>query len=81
MLILPPGSTGGPDGLHPQNMVDLIKFRDHWDDFLSALTALVNIQLAGRYPFDVAPFFFGVRRLSLSRKDGGIRPVAIGISL
>jgi hypothetical protein len=60
---------------------DLLQCRDSGVDFLSALTAFVNVVLAGRCPSAVAPFFFGGRLLALNKKDGGIRPIAIGMTL
>ena len=37
--------------------------------------------LAGRCPTGVAPVFFECRLLALSKKSGGVRPIAIGFSL
>jgi len=50
-------------------------------EFLSALTAFVNLVLAGRCPSDVAPMFFGGRLLALSKKSGGFWPIVIGFTL
>jgi hypothetical protein len=80
ILSFPPGSTGGPAGLRPQHLKDLLQCRDSGVDFFSALTAFVKVVLDGRCPPAVAPFFFGGRLLALNKKDGGIRPLAIGMT-
>ena len=81
VLSFPAGSAGGPDGLRPQHIRDLLLCREAGSDFLTALTAFVNLVLAGRCPLDVAPIFFGGRLLALNKKSGGIRPIAIGFTL
>ena len=55
--------------------------REAGADFLSALTDLTNLVIAGRCPEAVAPVFFGGRLLALSKKTGGIRPIVIGFTL
>ena len=37
--------------------------------------------LTGHCPKDMAPIFFGGRLIGLDKKDGGIRPIAIGFTL
>ena len=37
--------------------------------------------LEGRCPKEVIPIFFGGRLIGLNKKDGGVRPIAIGFSL
>ena len=81
ILSFPAGSAGGPDGLRPQHIRDMLMCRDTESEFLSALTAFVNLVLAGRCPSDAAAVFFGGRLLALKKKTGGIRPIAIGFTL
>ena len=81
ILSFPAGSAGGPDGLRPQHIRDLLLCQEAGTDFLSALTDFVNVVFAGRCPVDVAPIFFGGRLLALNKKTGGIRPIAIGLTL
>jgi len=50
-------------------------------EFLSSLTAFTNLILAGGCPADISPIFFGGRLLALSKKSGGVRPIAIGFTL
>lgn len=81
VLSFPAGSAGGPDGLRPQHIRDLLMCREAGPEFLSALTAFVNLVLAGRCPLDVSPVFFGGRLLALNKKSGGVRPIVIGFTL
>ena len=81
VLTFPAGSAGGPDGLRPQHIRDMLLSREGGSELLSALTAFVNMVLAGRCPKDVAPVFFGGRLLALNKKSGGIRPIVVGFSL
>ena len=53
-----------------QHIRDLLMNREARPEFLSALTAFVNLVLSGRCPSDVAPVFFGGRLLALSKKSG-----------
>jgi len=45
---------------------------------LSNLTEFANICLAGRVPSVVRPVFCGASLCALSKKAGGIRPIAVG---
>ena len=69
VLSFPAGSSGGPDGLRPQHLRDLLQCRESGSDFLTALTAFVNMMLAGRCPPEAARFFFGGRLLALKKKN------------
>jgi len=80
-LSFPAGSAGGPDGLRPQHLLDLLLSNESGPELLSALTAFVNLVLAGGCPARVAPIFFGGCLLALDKKDGGVRPIAIGFTL
>ena len=48
---------------------------------VEALSAFCNSVLAGRCPREVSPFFFGGRLLALNKEGGGVRPIAIGLTL
>jgi len=77
----PAGSSGGPDGLRPQHVKDMVNCREAGTELLTALTAFVNMLLAGQCPRQIAPIFFGGRLIALDKKSGGIRPIAIGLTL
>ena len=74
----PAGSRGGPDGFRPQHMVDLASCREAGRELMTNLTAFVNLLLEGRCPLRVANILFGGKLLALNKKDGGIRPIAVG---
>jgi len=60
ILSFPSGSVGGPDGLRPQQICDMMPCQESGADFLSALTDFVNLVIAGHCPIDVAPVFWAV---------------------
>ena len=74
----PAGSCGGPDGIRPQHIVDLVDCAESGANFVSAITSLVNILLTGNCPAAVQPILFGGNLIALDKKCGGIRPIAIG---
>jgi hypothetical protein len=76
----PPGSGAGPDGLRPQHLKDLttMKTGTAGTGLVEALTDFVNHILAGLVPPAVVPFLYGASLIALDKKDGGIRPIAIG---
>jgi len=69
------GSAGGPDSLRPPHIRDLLMCRKAGPEFISALTAFVNLVLAGRCSLNVASVFFGGRLLALNKKFGRVRPI------
>ena len=48
---------------------------------LRALTSLVSLILKGKTPSQIQPFFFGASLVALKKKDGGVRPIAVGCTL
>ena len=74
----PIGSSGGPDGIRPQHIIDLLGSADIKPTLLTAITALVNHLLQGHCPSEVVPFLFGGSLTALTKKTGGIRPIAVG---
>ena len=79
----PNGSGGGLDRLRPQHMKDLVGGgnREHESSLLKSLTLFVNLVLAGGVPAEIRPIFFGASLCALRKKDGGVRPIAIGNTL
>ena len=49
------------------------------DNAVQAVTKLVNVMAGGHVPDTVAPFLTGARLHAGNKKDGGIRPIAVGI--
>lgn len=77
------GSAGGLDGISPQHLKDLTDpfLGDVRKDLLRELTSLLNLMLAGRVPSDITPILYGANLVALKKKDGGIRPIAVGCTL
>lgn len=80
IMSFPNGSSGGLDGLTPQHLKDLLSLGcgDARDELLKTLTDLVNVMLAGQVPSDVIDILYGANLCALLKKDGGIRPIAVG---
>ena len=76
----PLGSTGGPDGITPQHIRDLMSGATD-DNLQEALVDFVNLTLAGAFDEEVNSIIFGGRLIALAKKDGGIRPINVGYTL
>ena len=76
-------SAGGLDGLCPHRLKDLISVSAERGgrDLLSALTNFTNIVLSGKTPQPVRSTFFGATLIALQKKGGGIRPIAVRLTL
>ena len=48
---------------------------------ITSLTEFVNLVICRKVPKSVRPFFFGATLTCLGKKDGGIRPIAVGCVL
>ena len=77
----PAGSSGGPDGLRPQHLLDMVSCKESGPNLLTSLTAFVNMVLSGSCPSQITPLFFGARLIVLGKKSGGVRPIAVGCVL
>ena len=78
-----PGSAGGPDGLRPQHLKDLTSASagDAGRRLLARLTEFTNLCLTGHVPAVIQPTFCGASLCALNKKDGGIRPIAVGSTM
>ena len=74
----PSGSAGGADGLRPQHLKDLLSSASNDDPLLQAITDFINMMLEGRTPDRVRPIIFGASLLALTKRCGGVRPIAVG---
>ncbi|XP_073948774.1 LOW QUALITY PROTEIN: uncharacterized protein [Choristoneura fumiferana] len=83
VMSFPNGSAGGLDGLTPQHLKDLLcsGCGESGEMLLKDLTALVNIMLAGQVPDGIKDVLYGANLCALIKKDGGIRPIAVGSTL
>ena len=79
----PCGSEGGPDGLRPQHLKDMIGSEEEGggSQLLRALTSFTNLILEGKASPNACPYFFGASLIALEKKDGGVRPIAVGCTL
>ena len=79
----PNGSAGGPDGLSPQHLKDMIgaSAQGGGPALLRALTSLIDVILQGKTPRAVRPFFFGASLVAFEKRDGGVRPIAVGCTI
>ena len=77
------GASGGPDCLRPGHLHSLVAHgsADTGSRLLSALTDLVNVMLKGKVPQFAVPILYGANECAIRKKDGGIRPIAVGSSL
>ena len=72
------GSAAGLDGLRPQHLKDLISAPIQSEGLLTAVTLFMNTVVKGICPPTLLPFFFGGRLVAVAKKDGGVRPIAVG---
>ena len=64
----------------PQHLKDLTE-KQVGGSLLASLTNFTNFVLAGKVPEWVRPHFFGASLLAFAKKDGGVRPIAVGVTL
>ncbi|KAL0829371.1 hypothetical protein ABMA28_004148 [Loxostege sticticalis] len=74
------GSAGGMDGLTPQHLKDLVSVScgEAGTALLKNLVSLVNLMLSGGVNPDFLKFLYGANLCAFKKKDGGIRPIAVG---
>jgi len=79
----PPGSAAGPSGLRPQNLLDCLNsaYSAAKTGLLEALLTLVTTVSAGRLHPRAATYLCAPRLIPLKKKDGGVRPIAVGDTL
>lgn len=73
-------SAGGPEGLRPQHIKDMVctSAGGGVSHLLRALTALV---LKGKTAPFACPFSFWASLIALEKTGGGVRPIAVGCTL
>jgi hypothetical protein len=76
----PAGSAPGLDGMRPQYLKDIISLSagEAGQKALRALTKLCNFLLSGQLPSEICHLLYGASLCALNKKDGGLRPIAIG---
>ena len=76
----PPGLAAGLDGLRPQILKDLTspQVGIHGENLFKSITQLCNLMLEGLVPPSILPILYGGSLCAFTKKDGGIRPIAVG---
>ncbi|KAL0860637.1 hypothetical protein ABMA27_009987 [Loxostege sticticalis] len=74
------GSAGGLDGITPQHLKDLVVSAPSGlhASLLTSITRLVNLMLGGKVNSEVTSTLYGANLCALTKKDGSVRPIAIG---
>ena len=73
----PKGSAPGPTGTRASHILNAVQIHNQ-TDALEVLTAFVNHISSGKVPSEIQPFLAGAFLIGIGKKDGGIRPIAIG---
>jgi len=73
----PRGTSPGASGLRAQHLVDVIGGHTT-SSALLALTKLMNFLLSGKVSPLLAPWICGAPLTALLKKNGGVRPIAVG---
>ncbi|XP_047989335.1 uncharacterized protein LOC125228717 [Leguminivora glycinivorella] len=77
------GSAAGLDGLRPQHLKELTSCTSgsNGPRLLESLTKLCNFLLRGSLNSIICPYMYGASLCALAKKDGGIRPIAVGCTI
>jgi len=77
----PKGTSPGSDGLRAQHILDC--FRGSSSIFqqliLDSIASIATLLLSGQCPLSLAPYFSSAPITALTKKDGGVRPIAVGL--
>ena len=76
----PTGSAPGPSGLRANHLKEAVfcSSPHHAHLTLQSLTSFVNLLCAGKAPQVIVPHLCGASLLPCKKKDGGLRPIAVG---
>eukprot|EP00973_Karenia_brevis_P025856 3567929-Karenia_brevis.AAC.1 len=76
----PTGTAPGPTGMRIQHLLDALS-PGYKSTLLEQLAALVTLLARGAAPDELAPYLAGAKLFAASKKDGGVRPIAVGEAL
>ena len=65
----------------PLHLKDLIRLDGDSGPLAQSLAAFINVVIKGSIPDMIQPLFFGARLIAFNKKDGGLRPIAVGLTL
>ena len=71
------GSAAGHSGIRASHILSAVQVHNQ-TPALDILTDFINHLSKGLVPLDIQPFIAGAFLIGLSKKDGGVRPIAIG---
>lgn len=79
----PKGTSAGPDGLSAQHLKDLLKFNPIGSSFdvRTSLKKFLEFIVDGKAVAEVSKYFACSRLIPLKKKDNGVRPIAIGLTI
>ena len=72
-MSFPAGSAGGPDGLLPQHLKDLVS--PTLREVGASLASFVSLLISGNVPHPITPIFFGARLLASTNRMGVLDPL------
>ncbi len=74
------GSASGIDGIRPQHLKDFVATSnsDAAPKLLQSIMNLENLMLSGKVISSICPIIYGATLCALSKKCGGLRPIAVG---
>ena len=77
------GGAPGPDGLRPSHLKQMTRSKAGLskDKLFSEIKRFSIICIKGLIPRTARSSFFGANLIALKKKDGGLRPIAIGLVL
>ena len=80
LKLFPTGSAPGPSGLRANHLKEAVfcSSPHHSHLALQSLTSFVNLLCAGKAPQVIIPHFCVASLLPCMKKDGGLRPIAVG---
>ena len=71
----PTGSSGGPNGIRPQHIMDMVSNKKNGHALIASITSFVNMLLEGYYHHDVISIFFGGRLIAIGEKIWRYPPI------
>ena len=74
------GTAPGPSGMRAEHLKVAVELGSpgRQEKTIESITNLVNNLLAGKMPKEIAKYFCGANLFGAKKKDGGIRPIAVG---
>jgi len=79
----PAGSAGGPSGLRPQHLLDVLHAASTraQDALLTALISFCRLSCGGQCASEAVPLLCAAKLWPLRKADGSVRPIAVGETL